>query len=164
MVEATDVSHEDADLAIIDFAAVTTPLALDPHRMRPPLGKTARIKGDDAIGFAEPLDDLSNQHLDQRPVVPGCGANAFLHDLSLHLDEHCDVLGILAGQVRQQPAGGRDGRCVARPRFPAPVDRAPRTRPDGPPSDGTRRGTPDNRSTIPLAVVPTPMSSFRLHK
>src|SRR5712691_4070467 len=31
MVEATDVSHEDADLAIVDFASVTTPLALDPH-------------------------------------------------------------------------------------------------------------------------------------
>src|SRR4029453_3405066 len=60
--------------------------------------------------------------------------------------------------------GGRDGRCVARPRFQAPVDRAPRTRPDGPPSDGTRRGTQDNRSTIPLAVVPTPVSFFRLHK
>src|SRR5687768_2156768 len=50
MVKATDVSHEDADLAIVDFASVPTPLALDPHRMRPPLGKTARIKGDDAIG------------------------------------------------------------------------------------------------------------------
>ena len=103
MVEATDVSHEDADLAIVDFASVTTPLALDPHRMRPPLGKTARIKGDDAIGFAEPIDDLPNQHLDQRPVVPWCGANEFLHDLSLHIDERRDVLGILAGQVRQQP-------------------------------------------------------------
>jgi hypothetical protein len=71
--------------------------------MRPPLGKTARIKGDDAIGFAEPIDDLSNQHLDQRPVVPWCGANECLHDLSLHIDERRDVLGILAGQVRQQP-------------------------------------------------------------
>ena len=40
--------------------------------------------------------------------------------------------------------------------------RARRTRPDGPPCDGTRRGTRRSHSTIPFDAVPTPVSSFRL--
>src|SRR6266478_10102804 len=99
MVVTRDVPHEDADLAVVDLAPVATPLALDAYRVRAPLGETTGSKGNDAIGSPQPLDHLSNQHRDQRPIVPWCGANEFLHDLSLHIDERRDVLGILAGQV-----------------------------------------------------------------
>src|SRR6267143_5611075 len=58
--------------------------------------------------------------------------------------------------------GGTGARCVGRARSPVPVDRAPQTRPDGLPSDGTRRGTQDNRAIIPLAAAPTRCASFRL--
>src|SRR5439155_17906191 len=34
MVVATDISHKDADLAVIDLPPVATPLALHPDRMR----------------------------------------------------------------------------------------------------------------------------------
>ena len=35
-------------------------------------------------------------------MIPGRGADEFLHDLALDIDERRDVLGILAGQVGQQ--------------------------------------------------------------
>src|SRR5262245_51289239 len=71
--------------------------------MRAALWEATGIKGDDAIGFAQLLDDLSNQHGDQGPMVPGSGANEVLDDLALDLDEGGDGLGILAMQVGQQP-------------------------------------------------------------
>src|SRR5262249_38838662 len=42
--------------------------------------------------------------------------------------------------------------------------RARRNRSVGPPCAGTRLGKRGNHATVPLAVVPTPGSSFRLHK
>jgi hypothetical protein len=60
MVTATDISHEHADLAVVNLPPVPAPLALHAYRMRPAFGKTARIEGDDAIGFAQLLDRLSN--------------------------------------------------------------------------------------------------------
>jgi len=81
---------------------MATPLPLDSHRVRAPLGDTAEIKGDDAIGFSQPLDHLSNQHLDQRLVVPGGGADEVLHDQALDIDQGRDFLGILAWQVGQE--------------------------------------------------------------
>src|SRR5205823_11722454 len=56
MVVATDISHQDANLAIVDLAPVTTPRALDAYRTCAALGKAARITGDDPIGFPQPLD------------------------------------------------------------------------------------------------------------
>src|SRR5207244_9309468 len=50
MVVMRDVSHEDADLAAVDLATVTTPLPLHPNRVRAALGETAGIEGNDAIG------------------------------------------------------------------------------------------------------------------
>jgi hypothetical protein len=44
--------HEDANLAVVDFAPVAAPLAFDPDRVRASLGETARIEGDDAIGMS----------------------------------------------------------------------------------------------------------------
>src|SRR5262249_36096678 len=60
MVVVRDVSHEHADLAIIDLPPVATPLALDPDRVRAAFGKAARIESDDAIRFAQPLGYLSD--------------------------------------------------------------------------------------------------------
>src|SRR5215510_3713060 len=102
MVMARDVPHEDAHLAVIDFASVAAPLALHAHRMRPPLREAAGIKSDDAIRYPQPLNDLSDQYLDQRPVIPGCGADEVLQDQALDLNERRDGLGILARQVGQE--------------------------------------------------------------
>src|SRR5262245_63139034 len=64
MVAARDVPHEHPDLAIVDLAPVAAPLALDAHRVRASFGETTGIKGDDAIGFPQLLDHLTNQHPD----------------------------------------------------------------------------------------------------
>ena len=58
MVVARDVAQEHTDLAVVDLSSMAAPLALDAHRMRAALGKTAGIKGDDPIGFTQPLDHL----------------------------------------------------------------------------------------------------------
>src|SRR6266853_964809 len=83
MVVATNVSHKDTDLAGVDLAPVTTPLALHPHRMRAALGEAARIEGDDAIGFAQPLGHLSDSHGHQGPMIPWHCADEVLQDLAL---------------------------------------------------------------------------------
>ena len=103
MVVFRDIAHKDADLAVIDFAPVPTPLPFDPDRVRAALGETARIEGDDAIGLAQLMDYLRHQHLDQGTMIPGRGANELLDDLALDINERGDVLGIFAGQVREQP-------------------------------------------------------------
>ena len=102
MIAARHVPHVDADLTVVDLAAVATPLPFHPHRMRPPLREAAGIKGDHPIGFPQPLDDLSDQHLDQRPMVPGRRADELLHDQALDIDQGRNLLGILAVQVGQQ--------------------------------------------------------------
>ncbi len=103
MIVARHVPHEDAYLAVVDFASVATPLALDPHRMRPALGKAARIKGDDPIGFTQPMHHLPDQHLDQRAMVPWCRTDKLLQDQALDIDQGRNVLGVFAVQVRQEP-------------------------------------------------------------
>jgi len=59
---------------------VPAPLTLDPDRVRAALREAAGIKGDDAIGFAQLLDHLSDQLSDQGPMIPGSGANEVLDD------------------------------------------------------------------------------------
>jgi hypothetical protein len=56
MLLISNVAHEDTDLTVVDFAPMATPLAFDPDRMDTPLGETARIEGDDAIGLAQSMD------------------------------------------------------------------------------------------------------------
>ena len=63
--------------------------------MRTALREAARIKGDDAIGFTQLLDHLSDASLDQRAMVPEGCANEVLQDLSLDIDQGGDLLGIL---------------------------------------------------------------------
>ena len=77
MLVVTDIAHEDVDLA-----PVATPLALDPHRVRAAFGETAGIERDDAIGLAQLIGHLTDQHPDQRAMIPWCGANECLDDLS----------------------------------------------------------------------------------
>src|SRR5215510_695445 len=102
MVVARDVSHEDAHLAVIDFAAVAAPLAFHAHRMPAPLGEAAGIKGDDAIGFPQLLNHLSDQHREQWAMIPGRGADELWQDQALDIDEGGDRLSILAVQVGQE--------------------------------------------------------------
>jgi hypothetical protein len=71
--------------------------------MRPALGKAAGIKGDHAIRFPQLSDHLSDQHRDQRPMIPGRYADKLLQDQALDIDEGGDLLSILAWQVGQQP-------------------------------------------------------------
>src|SRR5918911_884755 len=87
MLMIADVAHEHADLAVIDFASVPTPLAFDPDRVRAALGETARIEGDDAIGLAQSTGHLRHQYLDQRAMIPWCSTDEFLDDLALDIDE-----------------------------------------------------------------------------
>src|SRR5712691_9265396 len=75
MVVTGDIPHEDANLAVVDLASVTTPLSLHPHGVRAALGEATGIEGDDTIGFAQPLGYLANQHRHQRPVVPQRGTD-----------------------------------------------------------------------------------------
>src|SRR5262245_6680748 len=103
MLVVRDVPHVDPDLAIVDLPPVAAPLALDTHRVRAPFGETAGIKSDDAIRLPQPLDHLSDQHLDQGPVIPGRRADEVLDDLALDIDQGRDRLSILAVHVRQQP-------------------------------------------------------------
>src|SRR6266446_25488 len=103
MIVAGHVPHIHADLAVVDLASVATPLTFYPDRMRAPLWETAGIEGDDPIGFPQPINDLSDQHGNQRPMIPRRRADKFLHDQALDSDEGGDLLGILAVQVGQQP-------------------------------------------------------------
>jgi hypothetical protein len=99
---ARDVPHEDAHLAVIDFASVAAPLALHAHRMPASLREAAGIKGDDAIRFPQLLDHLSDQHREQRAMSPGRSADKLLQDQALDIDEGGDRLRILAVQVGQE--------------------------------------------------------------
>jgi di/tripeptidase len=58
MLMITDIAHEDAHLAVVDFAPVPTPLTLDPDRVRATLGEAAWIEGDDTIGLAQSTGHL----------------------------------------------------------------------------------------------------------
>ena len=130
----TDISHIDPDLAVVDLPPVPAPLALDPDRVRAALREAAGIKGDDAIGFAQLLDHLPDQHSDQWPMIPGSGANEVLDDLSLDIDEGGDFLGILAVHVGQQPLEVEMDMGCPPARPPARVGMARQTRPGAPPS------------------------------
>ena len=150
-------------LAVVDFAAVAAPLALHPDRMRAPLGEAAGIKGDDAIGFPQLLDHLPDQHLDQRAMIPGRGADELLQDQALDIDQRGDVLGILAGQVGQQPlevevhvalAGlGLQSVLIGHHEVTQTVHHM---------DANTSGETMHRHATVLLAVVPTLGSSFRL--
>jgi len=103
VVVAGDVAHAHTDLAVVDLPPMATPLAFHPHRVHAAFGETAGIKRDHAIGFPQPLDHVGDQDLDQRAVIPGGGTEEVLENLSLDIDERRDVLGILPGQVGQEP-------------------------------------------------------------
>src|SRR5215471_14046227 len=103
MLLISNVAHEDADLTVVDFAPMPTPLAFNADRMGAALGETTRIEGDNTIGLAQAVHHLRHQHLDQRSMIPRGSADEGLDDQSLDIDERGDVLGIFAGEVREQP-------------------------------------------------------------
>src|SRR5262249_27846181 len=92
MVLATNISHKDADLAVVDLAPVTTPLPFHPDRMSAPFGKAAGIESNDPIGLPQPLDHLPNQHARQRVMIPRGGADEVLHDQALDIDQGHNLL------------------------------------------------------------------------
>ena len=94
--------YADTHLAVVDCAAVATPLAFDTHRMRPALGKAARIKGEDPLGFPQPIDDLADEHRDQQPIIPKCRADKRLHDQALDIDQGGHLLGMLVAHMGQE--------------------------------------------------------------
>src|SRR2546425_3527334 len=106
VVVAGDVAHEHTHLAVVDLPPMATPLAFHPHRVHAAFGETAGIKRDHASGFPQPLDHVGDQDLDQRAVIPGGGTEEIWENLSLDIDERRDVLGILPGQVGQEPLEG----------------------------------------------------------
>jgi hypothetical protein len=55
-----DITHKYTDLAVINFASVTTPLPFDPNGMSAALGEAARIEGDNASGVAQMLRHLTH--------------------------------------------------------------------------------------------------------
>ena len=63
--------------------------------MRPPLREAAGIKGDHAIGFPQLFDHLSNQNLDQRVMIPGCGTNELLYNQTLDVDQGGNRLRVI---------------------------------------------------------------------
>jgi hypothetical protein len=65
MVVLRDVAHAHTDLAVIHLARVAAPLTLDAYRVRAAFGETAGIESDDAIGLAQSIGHLTNQHLEQ---------------------------------------------------------------------------------------------------
>ena len=71
--------------------------------MRAALREAAGIESDHAIGFPPLLDHLGDQDRDQRAMIPRCGTDEVLDDLSLDIDQGRNLLGILAVDVRQQP-------------------------------------------------------------
>src|SRR4030095_11764750 len=103
MIAARHLSHVHPHLTVVDLPPVATPLPLHPYRVGTPLGEAAGVEGDDAIGCPEPIDHLSNQHRDQRLVVPWRRTDELLQDQTLDIDERRDFLSILTWQVRQQP-------------------------------------------------------------
>ena len=68
--------------------------------MDTPLGETAWIEGEDAIGLAQAMHHVRYQHLNQWSMIPWCGADECLEDLSLEIYKSGNVLGIFAGEVR----------------------------------------------------------------
>jgi hypothetical protein len=112
MVLLTDVAHEHADLAVVNLSPVATPLPFYAHRVRTAFRETAGIESDDAIGLAQSIGHLTNQHLEQRLMIPWCGTDEVLNDLSLNIDPRRDVLGILALQMGQQPLEGEMHRVL----------------------------------------------------
>jgi hypothetical protein len=102
MIVAGHVPHVDTHLAVVNLSPVATPLPFHPNRVGAPLWEAAGIEGNDAIGFTQSIDHLSDQHLDQWPVVPGRRANEVLHDQALDIDQGSNLFGTLAWQMGQQ--------------------------------------------------------------
>jgi hypothetical protein len=74
--------------------------------MRAAFGKAARIEGDDAIGLPQPLGYLSDQHCHQWAMLPWRNADEVLDELSFHIDQGGDFLGVLALQMGPQSLEG----------------------------------------------------------
>jgi hypothetical protein len=61
MFPTRNVTHEDTDLTVINFAQATAPLPSHADRLLPFLGERRRIKNDHALGLADLFADLLRQ-------------------------------------------------------------------------------------------------------
>src|SRR5713101_4715838 len=70
MVVAGDIPHEDANLAVVDLASVTTPLPLHPHGVRAALGEATGIEGKPRHHFVYTGADCSRLYwIDVSPQI-----------------------------------------------------------------------------------------------
>jgi len=114
-----DVSHEDADLAVVDLAEPDEPLPLDADRLGPPLGERREIEDDHGVGLAGVLADLAGQGGQQRRAVPGHLAGELLQALAFPVMKVGDRLAGLAFEL-----GQGDGPVLGGvPPLPAPGER-----------------------------------------
>ena len=97
-----DVSHEDADLAVVDLAEPAAPLAGHADRLGPLLGERRGVEDDHGVGLAEVLADLAGQGGEQRLVVPGDRPDEVLQALPLVVMEVGDRLAGLARELGEE--------------------------------------------------------------
>jgi len=97
------VGQEQPDLAVLHLAQPTAPLPRHPARMRPFLGKGARIEHHDPLRIAPRLDHVMTQLRHHRFIIPLAAADKELNRLARHPMFPRDRLGRLTFQPAEQP-------------------------------------------------------------
>src|SRR5450755_297121 len=97
-----DVSHEDADLAVLDLAEPATPLSCHADRFGPLLGERRRVENDHGVRLAEVLTNLMGQGGEQRLVIPGDCPDEVLQALALLVMEVGNRLAGLAWEFGKE--------------------------------------------------------------
>jgi len=100
---AADVAQVDAHLAVVEFAQPAAPLALHADRLAALLGEGGGVEDEDRVGLAQLCAHLACQLIEQGLVVPVGLAEELLESLALAVVQVGDALGVLAGQVGEQP-------------------------------------------------------------
>ena len=125
------VSHEDADLAIVDLAVAAAPLPRHADTLGPLLGERRGVENEHGIGFAQVLADLTRQAGEQRRMVPRRLADELLQALAFLVVKVGDRLAGLAFEFGRKtrhvlggmPPSSRPGERL-RERF-EPLQKAP---------------------------------------
>ena len=96
------VAHIHSHLTVIHLPQPTKPLPCHTHRLSPFLRKARGIEHDHGIPLSQLAAHLTNQLLDDRPMVPRRLAHKRLHAHALFIMPIGNRFGILAFQVGQQ--------------------------------------------------------------
>ena len=102
-VPSRHVSHEDADLAVVDLAEPAAPLPRHADRLGPLLGERRGVEDEHGVGLAEVLADLTCQGGEQRLVVPGHLPDELLQALAFLVVKVGDRLAGLAFELGEEP-------------------------------------------------------------